>query len=145
MKIIDVKAIPLWASFDDAFDGDVPQELARPAYGMRKTVLQGQGATIVIVTTDDGTVGIGEAMGRPGPSGSAAYINEVLAPILIDEDPRHTEVLWHGMNEQIRFAPMGISGVDMALWDIRVQFHLWRCRTIQQKKRKNSSHKIFAR
>lgn len=119
MKITDVKAIPLWASFNDAFDGDVPQELARPAYGMRKTVLQGQGATIVTITTDDGIVGVGEAMGRPGPTGSAAYINEVLAPMLIGEDPRHTEVLWHGMNEQIRFAPMGISGVDMALWDIR--------------------------
>ena len=23
------------------------------------------------------------------------------------------------MNEQMRFAPMGISGVDMALWDLR--------------------------
>lgn len=119
MKITDVKAIPLWASFEEALDGNVPDELARPAFGMRKTVLLGQGAVIVIITTDKGIIGIGEAMGRPGPMGSAGYINEVLAPMLIGEDPRHIEVLWHAMNEQIRFAPMGISGVDMALWDIR--------------------------
>jgi L-alanine-DL-glutamate epimerase-like enolase superfamily enzyme len=119
MKITDVKAIPVWASFEEALGGKVPDELARPAFGMRKTVLQGQGAVIVVLTTDEGLVGIGESMGRPGPLGSAGYINEVLAPILIGEDPRHIEVLWHAMNEEIRFAPMGISGVDMALWDIR--------------------------
>jgi len=119
MKITDVKAIPVWASFEEALGGKVPDELARPAFGMRKTVLQGQGAVIVVITTDEGLIGIGESMGRPGPIGSAGYINEVLAPILIGEDPRHTEVLWHAMNEELRFAPMGISGVDMALWDIR--------------------------
>ena len=119
MKITDVKAIPVWASFEDALGGNVPDELARPAFGMRKTVLQGQGAVIVIITTDEGITGVGESMGRPGPIGSAGYINEVLAPMLIGEDPRHTEVLWQAMNEEIRFAPMCISGVDMALWDIR--------------------------
>ena len=119
MKITDVKAIPVWASFEDALGGNVPDELARPAFGMRKTVLQGQGAVIVIITTDEGITGVGESMGRPGPIGSAGYINEVLAPMLIGEDPRHTEVLWQAMNEEIRFAPMGISGIDMALWDIR--------------------------
>lgn len=119
MKITDVQAIPVWASFEDALDGNVPDELARPAFGMRKTVLQGQGAVIVKISTDEGIIGVGESMGRPGPTGSAAYINEVLAPILVGEDPRHTEVLWHAMNEEIRFAPMCISGVDMALWDIR--------------------------
>lgn len=119
MKITNVKATPVWANFADALDGNVPDELARPAFGMRKTVLRGQGAVIVQIETDEGVTGIGEAMGRPGPTGSAAYINEVLAPMLIGEDPRHIEVLWHAMNEEIRFAPMGISGVDIALWDIR--------------------------
>jgi len=119
MKITEVKATPVWANFADALDGDVPDELARPAFGMRKTVLRGQGAVIVQIETDDGITGIGEAMGRPGPKGGASYINEVLAPMLIGEDPRHIDVLWHAMNEEIRFAPMGISGVDMALWDIR--------------------------
>ena len=119
MKITRVEAIPLFALFADALDGDVPGNLSHPAFGMRNNPLLGQGAVIVRITTDDGLVGIGEAMGRPGPRGTAAHINEVLAPMLIGEDPRHHHALWSAMYEQIRFAPMGISGVDIALWDLR--------------------------
>ena len=123
MKITSVEAIPLFASFAEAFDGAVPPELSLPAYSMRDNPLLGQGAVIVRIATDAGLVGIGEAMGRPGPRGTAAHINEVLAPMLIGRDPRHHLALWHAMNEQMRFAPMGISGVDMALWDLRGQFY----------------------
>ena len=66
MRITQVEAIPLFASFADAL-GDVPSELAHPAFGMRVAPLLGQGAVIVRLTTDEGLVGIGEAMGRPGP------------------------------------------------------------------------------
>ena len=118
MKITQVEAIPLFASFADALDV-VPPELSLPAFSMRNNPLLGQGAVIVRVTTDEGLVGIGEAMGRPGPRGTAAHINEVLAPMLIGADPRHHHALWTAMNEQMRFAPMGISGVDIALWDLR--------------------------
>ncbi|MDE2858460.1 MAG: mandelate racemase/muconate lactonizing enzyme family protein [Chloroflexota bacterium] len=118
MKITQVEAIPLFASFAEAL-GDVPSELAHPAFGMRANPLLGQGAVIVRLSTDEGLVGIGEAMGRPGPRGTAAYINDVLAPMLIGADPRHHQALWSAMYEEIRFAPMGISGVDMALWDLR--------------------------
>ncbi len=119
MKITQVEAIPLFAPFADAFDGAVPPELSLPAFSMRNNPLLGQGAVIVRITTDEGLVGIGEAMGRPGPRGTAAHINEVLAPMLLGRDPRHHLALWIAMNEQMRFAPMGISGVDMALWDLR--------------------------
>ena len=119
MKITKVEAIPLFAAFADAFDGDVPPELSLPAFSMRNNPLLGQGAVIVRIETDEGLVGIGEAMGRPGPRGTAAHINEVLAPMLLGADPRHHLALWTAMNEQMRFAPMGISGVDMALWDLR--------------------------
>ena len=118
MKITRVEAIPLFASFADALDDDVPGELSHPAFGMRNNPLLGQGAVIVRITTEDGLVGIGEAIGRPGPRGTAAHINEVLAPMLIGEDPRHHHALWSAMYEQIRFAPMGISGIDIALWDL---------------------------
>ena len=117
MKISKVEAIPLFASFADAL-GDVPSELSHPAFGMRVNPLLGQGAVIVRLSTDDGLVGIGEAMGRPGPRGTAAYINDVLAPMLIGADPRHHHALWTAMVEEIRFAPMGVSGVDIALWDL---------------------------
>ena len=119
MKITQVEAIPLFAAFADAFDGVVPPELSQPAFSMRNNPLLGQGAVVLRITTDEGLVGIGEAMGRPGPRGTAAHINEVLAPMLIGADPRHHQALWTAMNEQMRFAPMGISGVDMALWDLR--------------------------
>ena len=119
MRIVKVEAIPLFASFADAFDGVVPPELSLPAFSMRNTPLLGQGAVIVRIETDEGLVGAGEAMGRPGPRGTAAHINEVLAPMLVGADPRHHLALWTAMNEQMRFAPMGVSGVDMALWDLR--------------------------
>ena len=118
MKITSVEAIPLFASFAEAL-GEVPPELAMPAFSMRGNPLLGQGAVIVRIETDAGLVGIGEAMGRPGPRGTAAHINEVLAPLLLGADPRHHHALYTAMNEQMRFAPMGISGVDMALWDLR--------------------------
>ena len=123
MKITQVEAIPLFAAFADAFDGVVPPELSQPAFSMRANPLRGQGAVIVRITTDAGLVGIGEAMGRPGPRGTAAHINEVLAPMLLGRDPRHQGALFTAMNEQMRFAPMGISGVDMALWDLRGQIY----------------------
>ena len=118
MKITHVEAIPLFASFAEAL-GHVPPELAQPAFSMRNNPLLGQGAVIVRIETNAGLVGIGEAMGRPGPRGAAAHINEVLAPLLIGADPRHHQAIFTAMNEQMRFAPMGISGVDMALWDLR--------------------------
>lgn len=118
MKIVKVEAIPLFASFADALDV-VPPELSQPAFSMRDNPLLGQGAVIVRITSDEGLIGIGEAMGRPGPRGTAAHINEVLAPMLLGADPRHHQALWTAMNEQMRFAPMGISGVDLALWDLR--------------------------
>ncbi|MCY4018483.1 MAG: mandelate racemase/muconate lactonizing enzyme family protein [Chloroflexi bacterium] len=122
MRITQVEAIPLFASFADAL-GDVPSELAHPAFGMRAIPLLGQGAVIVRIATDAGLVGIGEAMGRPGPRATAAYINEVLAPMLLGQDPRHHHALWSAMNEQLRFAPMAISGVDIALWDLRARIY----------------------
>ena len=118
MKITQVEAIPLFASFADALD-EVPTELSHPAYGMRVNPLLGQGAVIVRVTTDEGLIGIGEAMGRPGPRATAATINDVLTPMLLGQDPRHHHALWSAMFEELRFAPMGISGVDIALWDLR--------------------------
>ena len=122
MKITQVEAIPLFAAFADALEV-VPPELSQPAFSMRNNPLLGQGAVIVRISTDAGLVGIGEAMGRPGPRGTAAHINEVLAPMLLGADPRHHLALWTAMNEAMRFAPMGISGVDMALWDLRGQIY----------------------
>ncbi len=122
MRISRVEAIPLFAAFADALD-EVPPELSQPAFNMRHNPLLGQGAVVLRITTDAGLVGLGEAMGRPGPRGTAAQISEVLTPLLLGADPRRQLALWTAMNEALRFAPMPISGVDMALWDLRGQIY----------------------
>lgn len=123
MRITRVEAIPLWASFADAFGGAdaVPTELSHPAFGMRQTPLAGQGCVVVRVHTDEGLVGVGESMGRPGPTATASYVNDILAPMLEGADPRQIEVHWVAMSEQLSFAPAAVSGVDIALWDLRGQ------------------------
>lgn len=123
MRITRVEAIPLWASFADVFGGldAVPSEISHPAFGMRQTPLAGQGCVLVRVHTDDGLVGVGEAMGRPGPTATASYVNDILAPMLEAADPRRIEVHWTNMSEQLSFAPQAVSGVDIALWDLRGQ------------------------
>lgn len=81
----------------------------------------------VQVETDEGVTGWGEITTYPGPvanRGIAAMLREV-GPFLVGEDPAHIEAIW---NKLFRvFTYMGsrgattamVSGVDIALWDIR--------------------------
>ncbi len=96
--------------------------------------------TLVVVTTESGLQGFGEAKAAVGSSGVCASIvscveNE-LAPILIGQDARNINELWERMYNGVRdhyaikrgrvFPILGnrgltvsaMSGVDMALWDI---------------------------
>lgn len=96
--------------------------------------------TLVVVTTQDGRQGFGEAKAAVGSSGVCASIvtcveNE-LAPILIGKDARNINELWERMYNGVRdhyaikrgrvFPILGnrgltvsaMSGVDMALWDL---------------------------
>ncbi len=56
-------------------------------------------ATLVEIVTDDGLTGRGEAFaqGLEPPEIAAKAIEVALAPLLIGEDPRASEVLWHRM------------------------------------------------
>lgn len=125
MKVTRVEAIPLWVYFADALGGadNVPGELSQPAFGNTTTPLLGQGCVIVQIYTDEGLVGVGETMGRPGPRGNAAFIEDVLAPMLLGKDPTRVEAHWADMNRALSFAPMAVSGVDIALWDLRGQVY----------------------
>lgn len=96
--------------------------------------------TLVVVTTEDGRQGFGEAKAAVGSSGVCASIvtcveNE-LAPMLIGQDARKINELWERMYNGSRdhyalkrgrvFPILGnrgltisaMSGVDMALWDL---------------------------
>jgi L-alanine-DL-glutamate epimerase-like enolase superfamily enzyme len=81
---------------------------------------------LVRVETDDGIVGYGEAHHAQSPSTIAAFINDALAPLVTGCDARETEDIWHRV--WLRFvathgpgaaAVIGLSGLDLALWDIR--------------------------
>jgi L-rhamnonate dehydratase len=94
----------------------------------------GQDALVVRVSTDVGIVGIGEVDSAPlavkavieGPFSHT--LTSGLRELLIGEDPLQTEYLWYRMyNSNIYSGRRGIaihamSGVDIALWDIKGKF-----------------------
>jgi galactonate dehydratase len=83
----------------------------------------------VQVDTDEGLTGWGEVTTYPGMVANravAALVREV-RPVLVGEDPARIEAIWHKLFRL--FTYMGtrgattalISGIDIALWDIRGQ------------------------
>jgi L-alanine-DL-glutamate epimerase-like enolase superfamily enzyme len=97
-----------------------------------KTVKMGIGSTtkrdtiIVRVETSEGITGYGESHPGRGPGAVATLINNTLAPMLVGMDAHDTTGVWQRVHRmqlsshgQGAAAAMGISGIDMALWDIR--------------------------
>ena len=83
-------------------------------------------ALLVEVHTDEGLVGLGEAAHFGGPMASTAQVIEhELKPYLVGEDPRDIERLWERMHRRAYKHARGgiviaaISGIDIALWDLR--------------------------
>src|SRR4051812_36858333 len=76
------------------------------------------------IDTDSGLSGIGQVSSGPNSPVVAAAASR-LGPLLIGEDPSRIEYLWHklyaGFNSlgSVGFVSALISGVDIALWDIR--------------------------
>src|SRR5512145_1285098 len=77
----------------------------------------------VKIFTDEGIYGVGEASGWPRVVETAI---KDLTPLLIGEDPFHIEKLWqklylgmmgHGMTGIVGSG--ALTGIDMALWDIK--------------------------
>jgi D-galactarolactone cycloisomerase len=77
---------------------------------------------VVEVVTDTGLVGWGECF---GPARPLAAVVEAFRPHLVGADPLATEMLWQELYNRFRdqgrkgLAVSGLSGVDIALWDIR--------------------------
>ena len=79
------------------------------------------------VDTDEGITGWGEITTYPGPVANRAVCAVVreLAPMLIGHDASRIEEIWHRIFRAFTyvgtrgFTTAVISGIDIALWDIR--------------------------
>jgi L-alanine-DL-glutamate epimerase-like enolase superfamily enzyme len=128
LTITSVEVRHLEVAFESLYDGleNVPDWLLYPAASHLAYPRSGQFATLVRIGTADGLVGVGEAYGLPRPEVTATVISELLRPALIGRDAMATEALWEDMySAQKRaghtkgFYLEAISGIDMALWDLR--------------------------
>jgi L-alanine-DL-glutamate epimerase-like enolase superfamily enzyme len=88
-----------------------------------KTTLLKTGSIFVQVLTDQGITGIGECSPMHGPV-LAHFVDTALKPLVVGEDPREIDRLWHKMLFRTYklgvqgVQPEGIAGIDIALWDI---------------------------
>jgi galactonate dehydratase len=111
MKIASVEAVPLVAPLD--------VESQRTALGGRPEAA----LVLVIVRTDDGIVGYGEALARYSLRSYVAIIEDLLAPIVVGQNPFEVERLWQKMFRVFTGKAGGVlleavAAVDIALWDI---------------------------
>ncbi len=110
MKITDLQAIPL----------AIPLRQETPespwAAGLGKQIL-------VLVHTDAGIIGLGEAFAYGAPLAVCAVIEE-LKPLLLGIDPTQPEVLYDRLSQAtLLYGRRGLglfalSAIDIALWDI---------------------------
>jgi len=81
---------------------------------------------LVKVTSDDGTVGFGEAHHGQNLTAMAEVIGKGLGSLIIDADPFDSEGIWARLNRQQVVthglgagSVLALSGIDIALWDLK--------------------------
>ena len=121
MRIADVKAYPMSHKL-------APEDIVD--LGLGRTVKRD--TVIVKVTTDDGIVGFGESHHGRSPGAVAHLANTTLRQLVLGMDASDVVGIWariykmqlgsHGMGAATSIA---MSGIDMALWDIRGKAAGW--------------------
>ena len=121
MRIADLRAVPI--SFP------VPAEKS-VRLGIGRSVKRD--AVLVRVETDDGHVGWGEAHHGRCPGAIAKLLDTTMRELVLGLDANDVAGVWarvykmqlasHGMGAA---AAMALSGLDMALWDLRCQATGW--------------------
>jgi L-alanine-DL-glutamate epimerase-like enolase superfamily enzyme len=111
MKIAAVRAIPLEAPLDS--------KIQVTAFGPRDKAQ----LVMVEIETDDGIVGYGEALARYSLRSYVTVIEDLMKPILLNQDPFDVEDLWQKMFRVFKGKAGGvlleaIAACDIALWDI---------------------------
>ena len=126
MKVSKIEVFPLYVPLSEAIDAPISIPYADK---VQQIVFGGYRATIVRVTTDEGLVGYGECMTRFAPAALKMIIEEV-TPIVIGTDPLQPEHTWEIMYAAMMnrghnrgFFIEAISGIDVALWDLRAKIH----------------------
>lgn len=131
MKITDVKVINIEVTKEERFKKYIRVSTIGPMepyeeYAGNRAAWTGGGhriVPIVIIKTDSGIEGYGFCGG--GSKAAQIIVEENFKFFLIGEDPFNTEMLWNKMYRgSIPFGLKGaaieaISGVDIALWDIK--------------------------
>ncbi|MBZ9699565.1 MULTISPECIES: mandelate racemase/muconate lactonizing enzyme family protein [unclassified Mesorhizobium] len=80
---------------------------------------------LVRIRTTDGLTGWGEAFGHAGAVATKSMIDSLVAPLLVGEDARDIGTLMESVRRKIHLfglsgpAVYAISGIDIALWDLR--------------------------
>jgi len=112
MKITKVRAHVLEATLSQPF------AYSRAWYSKRA-------ALVVEIETDQGLVGWGECY---GPARINAAVVKELGSVLVGQDAMRSEFLWHDLYARYRdhgqkgVILQGLSGIDIALWDLKGKF-----------------------
>jgi len=84
-----------------------------------------QRSAFVIIRTDDGLEGVGEASPMQGGLASLGIIRSNLTPMLLGQDPLdHAVILDRAMHALIKLGPEGaltgaLAALDIAMWDLK--------------------------
>lgn len=115
MKITEIRSIPL------QYRGE---KLDRDALAVRYGAEHPMDVLITEVVTDEGLLGMGEHYAYGALKSVSAIVQELIAPLLIGQDPTNISGLWEKVyNVNFRLGRRGLlmcalSGVDIALWDL---------------------------